>query len=290
LGGLVPTISSSNSTQTLWDGTIYILISSEMAYEDLPAEIQSDIEHKTNISWLPWGYLQGLNVTNPCPSPPPTPWRPYSPPPPWCEKTGGPCLNLFTLIGVILGSWAFLFFLIGIYQSTMRFRDLMRGHEARRGIPTCFACLVPIVLIPVFLLSYSAYSARSADEKAALERRWRSYSIWRKLVLWLKYGFSGGYPAILGTPPPRIRRSGMHPGAAARDAVAARNRALAEDEYELAPPPYSRQPSPPPPRFSATESPASLSQVDIARPPPAIVAGETPPNYDGPGNVAGSSR
>ncbi|EGD96274.1 hypothetical protein TESG_03726 [Trichophyton tonsurans CBS 112818] len=103
---------------------------------------------------------------------------------------------------IITFSWFGLFFIVGLIESAVRFRKLMRGRGASRGLPKSFACLCPILSCLFIICMHRGYRPKPREEQEELERNWKSMSFAAKFTLWLKYGFSRSYPPMLGAPPP----------------------------------------------------------------------------------------
>jgi hypothetical protein len=178
------------------------------------------------------------------------------------------------LAAVVAGAWVVFVILMGLIQSIVRFRKLMLGKRVRRGFPTLFTCVVPILSVLAFSFWTSGYAARVKSEQTALKKQWDDMSIWRKFRLWLRYGFTKGYPPMLGQAPPRIGWSHIEQPASTGVASV---RDTQEEEGVLAPPPYSRPPSPLPLQPMPSSS-ASSSEIAII-PAPSSLAEEEPPQY-----------
>ncbi|EFE44137.1 conserved hypothetical protein [Trichophyton verrucosum HKI 0517] len=103
---------------------------------------------------------------------------------------------------IITFSWFGLFFIVGLIESAVRFRKLMRGRGASRGLPKSFACLCPILSCLFIICMHRGYRPKPREEQEELERNWKSMSFAAKFTLWLKYGFSRSYPPMLGAAPP----------------------------------------------------------------------------------------
>ncbi|KAF3483545.1 uncharacterized protein GIQ15_02869 [Arthroderma uncinatum] len=103
---------------------------------------------------------------------------------------------------IIAFSWFGLFFIIGMIESAVRFRNLMLGRGASRGLPKSFACLCPLLSCLFIICMHRGYRPKPKVEQDVLASNWKSMSFTAKLTLWLKYGFSRGYPPILGAAPP----------------------------------------------------------------------------------------
>ena len=95
-------------------------------------------------------------------------------------------------------------FLMGLIQSVLQFRALMVGKRARRGLPTMFVFLIPIVMLVLLKFMRTRYEARDSLDQADLRRQWDAILFWKKVSLWLKYGFTNDYPPMLGNPPQKV--------------------------------------------------------------------------------------
>lgn len=164
-------------------------------------------------------------------------------------------LQVWSLILAILLPWFGVFLFIGLWESFLRFQRLMRGEESRRGLPAAWGCLVPILALLLLKFRRDGFAALSRDERNSHKKQWEAMSAWKKLKLWLRYGFTYGYPPILGTPPP--------PRTQLPDRGVGR-----ETGVELAPPPYTRVPTP----RTSTDTPA-------VRTPDLTAAPQEPPRY-----------
>ncbi|KAJ5152806.1 uncharacterized protein N7482_009284 [Penicillium canariense] len=121
---------------------------------------------------------------------------------------------LAILLIVVLG-WIGLWFLLGIVEAWFRFRRLMTGWQTRRGMPVCWALTIMPLTLFCLCCFRKGYRARTAHDSAVLQSRWKKMSAWRKLVLFLKWGFRYKYPTVLGPAPERVmpsKRPGKHPG------------------------------------------------------------------------------
>ncbi|PGH26384.1 hypothetical protein AJ80_01882 [Polytolypa hystricis UAMH7299] len=107
---------------------------------------------------------------------------------------------------IILSGWFAAILALGIAESWRSFAALMNGREAKRGLPTTWCCLLPIVFAPLLFFSKSGFEARQ-DDTAELERKWKEMPPHTRLWLWLKWGFRYKYPPFLGSPPPKASSS-----------------------------------------------------------------------------------
>lgn len=171
----------------------------------------------------------------------------------------------YQIVLIFLGGWMLLVFAMGIFQSIWRFRDLMTGNPASRGMPAPFVCLVPILTIPLMLFHHHGFEARSDEDRELLTVQWRTTPFREKVRLWLKYGFTRDYPPMLGTPPVPLQR---RPQSMAGH--------VQEEPYEAPPPPYTRNATPPPPHPDIEQNPRNLT----AGPGPALSRFESPPKYE----------
>jgi hypothetical protein len=106
----------------------------------------------------------------------------------------------------VLG-WTFVLVIIGLFESYFHFNRLMKGWQARRGLPiTWWFWIFPFTCFIGLCVSRRGFQARSAEEAQELENKWREMGFWRRMGLWLRHGFTWGYPAILGPAPPRVGR------------------------------------------------------------------------------------
>ncbi|KAK2865291.1 hypothetical protein FQN49_003721 [Arthroderma sp. PD_2] len=103
---------------------------------------------------------------------------------------------------IITFSWFGFFFIVGLIESAIRFRNLMIGRGASRGLPKSFACLCPLLSCLFIICMHRGYRPKSKEEQAVLASNWKSMSFTAKFALWLKYGFSRNYPPPLGAAPP----------------------------------------------------------------------------------------
>lgn len=175
-------------------------------------------------------------------------------------------LQVYQVLLIFLLAWMVLILIMGIFQSIVRFGDLMTGKKASRGLPIPFICIVPIVAFPLIGLHSDGFVARSEEDRALLAVQWRTTPLRKKVRLWLKYGFTRDYPPMLGTPPtPPQRRP---------QSIAAQS-TIHEEPYEAPPPPYTRNETPPPPHPEVQQNPAAVpvSGTTVARPP-------SPPKYE----------
>lgn len=113
---------------------------------------------------------------------------------------------LAIILIVVLG-WFGLIFIIGLIESYFQFQRLMKGWQARRGLPISWCLLAPIASCILLCFSRRGFQARTEDEAEELKRKWDEMGFWKKIGLWLRYGFRWDYPPMLGPAPPKIRRS-----------------------------------------------------------------------------------
>jgi hypothetical protein len=187
----------------------------------------------------------------------------------WAHIRG---LRVLDAAGVYIGLWAGFIAMIGILQSILRFRKLMIGRQARRGVPAVFALILPPISLLVFCCFPRAhYAARSPEDRVILKKQWNAGSALEKIRLWIRYGFTCGYPAVLGQAPPQMRQRPISTMQAAR--VAGGNVRGEEHPEEAPPPPYS------PPASPTHVSAVPLPDVSVA-PLPEVIPGEQPPKYE----------
>ena len=151
-------------------------------------------------------------------------------------------LRPWSLAIIIVLSWVGFFTFATLLQAFIRFRSLMRGLPARRGIPSLCSLIVPGLCLPALMFNRRGFAGRSRDRKLQLRRQWRAMPLRTKISLFFRYGFTNDYPPVLGSSPPTAA-----PQTQVRAQRVRRRSPAPEDQYELPPPPppYSRSDSPP---------------------------------------------
>ncbi|KAK2764358.1 hypothetical protein FQN54_009052 [Arachnomyces sp. PD_36] len=116
-----------------------------------------------------------------------------------CHHTWG---LLYWHVGIIvLFSWIGFWLLVGVIWNIIGFRNLMLGKSAPRGVPKAWACLLPVLSCLLICAMGAGYEAKPAEDRKELRKQWDGLSFWKKSKMWLRWGFSRGYPPMLGTPP-----------------------------------------------------------------------------------------
>ncbi|KAF3401875.1 hypothetical protein F1880_009739 [Penicillium rolfsii] len=137
----------------------------------------------------------------------------YDYPDSYYDDDYGMGISWVAIILICVLGWIGLWFLFGILEAWIRFRRLMNGWQARRGMPVCWALtIMPLTLFCLCCLR-KGYRSRNAHDAAVLQSRWKKLSAWKKFVLFLKWGFRYSYPTILGPAPERVsKKPGMNLG------------------------------------------------------------------------------
>lgn len=103
--------------------------------------------------------------------------------------------------------WSFVIFVAGLFESYFYFQRLMKGWQARRGLPiTWWFWIFPVTVIICLGFSRRGFQARNEEDARELRQKWEDMGFWKRKRLWLQYGFTWGYPSILGHAPPRVGR------------------------------------------------------------------------------------
>ncbi|KAL1965442.1 hypothetical protein VTN77DRAFT_5698 [Rasamsonia byssochlamydoides] len=129
----------------------------------------------------------------------------------WLYDSYGSGIAPLAIILIIVLGWFVLFFIIGLIESYFQFQRLMKGWQARRGLPISWCLLAPIVSCILLAFSRKGFQARTEDEAEELERKWKEMGFWKKIGLWLQYGFRWKYPPMLGPAPARVGRPSKRP-------------------------------------------------------------------------------
>jgi hypothetical protein len=125
----------------------------------------------------------------------------------WYNDTYWSGISPLAIILICVLGWVGLVFILGIVEAWVRFRRLMTGWQTRRGFPLFWAfMLLPISLFCLCCFR-KGYRARNAADAAFLQQKWRDMSPWKKLRLFLVWGFRFKYPDVLGPAPPRVKVS-----------------------------------------------------------------------------------
>lgn len=125
----------------------------------------------------------------------------------WYNDSSWWGISALAIFLICLLGWIGLFFILGIIESWIRFRRLMTGWQTRRGFPLFWAfMLLPISLFCLCCFR-KGYRARNAADAEFLQQKWRDMSAWKKLRLFLIWGFRFKYPDVLGPAPPRVKAS-----------------------------------------------------------------------------------
>ncbi|GFF50108.1 hypothetical protein IFM46972_08964 [Aspergillus udagawae] len=112
-------------------------------------------------------------------------------------------------LGILLISllgWFGVWLIIGLIENWFQFRRLMRGWQARRGFPISWCMLAPIVSCLLLLFCRKGFQARTSEEAQVLKEKWEQTGFWRKVGLWLRWGFGFSYPPMLGPAPVKVGR------------------------------------------------------------------------------------
>ncbi|KAH1489935.1 hypothetical protein KXX42_000736 [Aspergillus fumigatus] len=117
------------------------------------------------------------------------------------------------LLACILG-WFGVWLIVGLIESWFQFQRLMRGWQARRGFPISWCMLAPIVSCLLLLFCRKGFQARTFEEAQVLQEKWQHMVFWRKVGLWLRWGFGFSYPPMLGPAPVKVGRPSKRPVAA----------------------------------------------------------------------------
>lgn len=121
------------------------------------------------------------------------------------DGSGG--ISLLAIILISIFGWAFIFFVAGLFENYFYFQRLMKGWQARRGVPiTWWFMVFPITVLLCLGFSRRGFQARSEEDAQELRQKWEGMGFWKKMKLWLRHGFTWGYPSILGPAPPRVGR------------------------------------------------------------------------------------
>ncbi len=115
----------------------------------------------------------------------------------WCHDG----LQPWEFAVVIICGWLGLFYFAGLIESWFNFRKLARGRSARRGLPICWAFVLPFISLFFLCCSKRGFSKKSPEEQEALTAQWKEFGFWRAIGLWLKWGFRYKYPSFLGPAP-----------------------------------------------------------------------------------------
>jgi hypothetical protein len=111
----------------------------------------------------------------------------------------------------VLG-WFGLFLIIGLIENYFQFQRLMKGWQARRGLPISWCMLAPIVSCILLAFSRKGFQARTEDEAKEMKTKWDETGFWKKVGLWLQWGFRWKYPPMLpGPAPARVGRPSKRP-------------------------------------------------------------------------------
>jgi hypothetical protein len=116
---------------------------------------------------------------------------------------------LAIILITVLG-WTFIIFIAGLFENYFHFQRLMRGWQARRGLPiTWWFWIFPVSLLVCLGFSRKGFQARTVEDAEVLREKWEETGFWKKKGLWLRHGFGTGYPSVLllgGPAPPRVGR------------------------------------------------------------------------------------
>lgn len=125
----------------------------------------------------------------------------------WYNDSSWWGISPLALILVCILGWVGLFFILGIIEAWVRFQRLMTGWQTRRGFPLFWA----FMLLPVSLFCLccfrKGYRSRNAGDAAFLQQKWRDTSAWKKVKLFIVWGFRFKYPDVLGPAPMRVKQS-----------------------------------------------------------------------------------
>ncbi|EAW12115.1 uncharacterized protein ACLA_060700 [Aspergillus clavatus NRRL 1] len=120
----------------------------------------------------------------------------------------------YAIVIIPVVAWFVLWLIIGLIENWFQFRRLMKGWQARRGFPISWCMVAPIISCLLLCFSCKGFQARSVDEAQVLKEKWNQMGFWKKIGLWLRWGFGFSYPSILGSPPDKVGRPSKRPVAA----------------------------------------------------------------------------
>lgn len=130
----------------------------------------------------------------------------------WINDSSDYGISPLAIILIIVLGWTFVIFVAGLFENYFHFQRLMKGWQARRGLPVSWWFWIFPVTWLVFLgFSRKGFQARTVEDAQVLREKWDEMGFWKKKGLWLRHGFGTGYPKMLllgenGLAPPRVGR------------------------------------------------------------------------------------
>lgn len=133
----------------------------------------------------------------------------------WINDTSVYGISPLAIILITVLGWTFVIFVAGLFENYFHFQRLMKGWQARRGLPiTWWFWIFPVSCLVCLGFSRKGFQARTVEDAQVLRERWEEMGFWKKKRLWLRHGFSTGYPSMLllgGSAPPRVGRPSPKP-------------------------------------------------------------------------------
>lgn len=125
----------------------------------------------------------------------------------WINDSSYYGISPLAIILITVLGWSFVVFVAGLFESYFYFQRLMKGWQARRGLPiTWWFWIFPVTVLICLGFSRRGFQARNEEDARELRQKWEDMGFWMRKRRWLQYGFTWGYPSILGPAPPRVGR------------------------------------------------------------------------------------
>lgn len=128
----------------------------------------------------------------------------------WINDSSFYGISPLAIILITVLGWTFVIFIAGLFENYFYFQRLMKGWQARRGLPiTWWFWIFPVSWLVFLGFSRKGFQARTVEDAQILREKWEEMGFWKRKGLWLRHGFGTGYPSMIllgGPAPPRVGR------------------------------------------------------------------------------------